>query len=308
MTQTRLRQLRDAFGAFMTGVTVVTTHDGDGNPIGFTANSFSSVSLDPPLLLISIARTSRSYETMIKAPGFAVNVLSEGQQEVSNTFARPVRDRFATVNWRVGPNGAPILEDVSAWFDCTTHQIIEAGDHAILIGRVEAFEASTAAGLGYCRGAYFTPAAQGAAVVGAGPAVVVSALLERNDEVVLVDDGAGGLTLPQRRVGKDGARAALNALISDLGIEAAPGFIYSVIEDEGLQFQHIAFLCPATTGQTERGYFTPLSDEILQAVSDPAMRAMLEQLAADQKLGNYGIYFGTQGADQSRPITLKPTD
>ena len=96
------RALRDAFGAFPTGVTVVTACDGDGNPIGFTANSFTSVSLNPPLLLVCLAKTSRNFATMTGTPHFAINVLSETQKDVSNTFARPVEDRFAAVEWAKG--------------------------------------------------------------------------------------------------------------------------------------------------------------------------------------------------------------
>lgn len=92
------RALRDAFGAFATGVTVVTASDAAGKPIGFTANSFTSVSLDPPLLLVCLAKSSRNYESMTSAGRFAINVLSETQKDVSNTFARPVEDRFAAVD------------------------------------------------------------------------------------------------------------------------------------------------------------------------------------------------------------------
>jgi flavin reductase (DIM6/NTAB) family NADH-FMN oxidoreductase RutF len=192
------RQLRDAFGTFMTGVTVVTTMDAAQQPLGFTANSFSSVSLDPPLLLVSIAKSSSNYERFVNGNGFAINILSEHQKEVSNTFARPVDDRFATVAWQAGPNGAPILMGAAAWFDCSLHQVVDAGDHAILIGKVEAFEASHRAGLGYYRGSYFTPAQAGAALA-VGPAVVISALIEQDGRVLLQDDGRGGLTLPTAR-------------------------------------------------------------------------------------------------------------
>lgn len=95
-----LRALRDAFGAFLTGVTVVATFNDEGGPIGFTANSFTSVSLDPPLLLVCLAKTSRNYQTLMTAKGFSVNILSEDQKDVSNTFARPVEDRFAAVDWQ----------------------------------------------------------------------------------------------------------------------------------------------------------------------------------------------------------------
>lgn len=158
MTSFDRRALRDAFGAFSTGVTVVTARNGEGRPIGFTANSFASVSLDPPLLLVCIAKTSRNLEAMIKTERFAVNILSEAQEEVSNTFARPVDDRFAAVEWHDGPAGSPVFPAAAAWFDCTMEQTVEAGDHVILIGRVVAFEGSDRNGLGYVRGRYFSPA------------------------------------------------------------------------------------------------------------------------------------------------------
>lgn len=158
------RALRDAFGAFATGVTVVTASDAAGKPIGFTANSFTSVSLDPPLLLVCLAKSSRNYDSMTSAGRFAINVLSETQKDVSNTFARPVEDRFATVDWRLGRDGCPIFSDVAAWFECSMQDIIEAGDHVIIIGRVTAFENSGLNGLGYARGGYFTPRLAGKAV------------------------------------------------------------------------------------------------------------------------------------------------
>ncbi|MGL4312307.1 MAG: flavin reductase family protein [Paracoccaceae bacterium] len=296
------RQLRDAFGTFMTGVTVVTMIDDGGDPLGFTANSFSSVSLDPPLLLVSIARTSRNYAAFTATTGFAINILSEGQKDVSNTFARPVEDRFASIDWRRGPVGSPLIGGVSAWFDCTLHKIVDAGDHAILIGHVGAFEATQAPGLGYYRGSYFTPALTGASAA-TGPDVVVSAVIEAAGKVLLIDDGAGGLTLPTARVGREGAQKALAALIGNLGVEAAPGFIYAVYEDVVRAHQHIAFLCPASDVAKPRGGgFVELSAAGLCDVTDPAMRVMLERLAEESRMGNYGIYFGNQDQGRVEPI------
>lgn len=300
------RALRDAFGTFMTGVTVVTTKDAAGKPLGFTANSFSSVSLDPPLLLVSIARSSANYAAFAAAGGFAVNILSEGQKDVSNTFARPVEDRFGSVYWRWGPAGSPLISGVSAWFDCSLHSCVEAGDHAILIGRVEAFEAATAPGLGYYRGSYFTPS-ETASAVASGPEVVVSAVIERDGHVLLQDDGTGGLTLPTARVGRDGASAALAKLIAATGVQAAPGFIYSVYEDVARGHQHISFLCPATGGAPDKGAFVDMSPEALGDVTDPAMRTMLERLAEESRVGNYGIYFGNQDAGRVALVTKGKT-
>lgn len=300
MTQTNpidRRALRDAFGSFMTGVTVVTCRDAGGQPLGFTANSFSSVSLDPPLLLVSIARTSANYAAFTSAKGFAVNILSEGQKDISNTFARPVEDRFGSVYWRYSDNGAPLISNVSAWFDCTLHSCIEAGDHAILIGQVLTFEATPAPGLGYYRGSYFTPA-ETATRLATGPEVVVSAVIEQSGQVLLQDDGTGGLTLPTARVSREGVSATLAKLIAASGVEAAPGFIYSVYEDVARGHQHISFLCPATGGLPARGSFVDLAAEALGDVTDPAMRVLLERLAEESRVGNYGIYFGDQNSGQ----------
>jgi flavin reductase (DIM6/NTAB) family NADH-FMN oxidoreductase RutF/pimeloyl-ACP methyl ester carboxylesterase len=293
--------LRDAFGTFMTGVTVVTSHDSDGHPIGFTANSFSSVSLEPPLVLVCMANSSRNYDALTQARGFAVNVLAADQKEVSNTFARPVEDRFATVDWHPGPNGAPILAGVSAWFDCRMFKTVEAGDHVILIGEVKGFEAATAPGLGYARGAYFTPAVETEAL-SQGAHLVVSALIERAGEVLLVDDGNGGLTLPQRPVGREGTSQALLQLLETSGLNADPGFIYSVFEDSGRAHQHISFLCQAADGAPKQGCFTPLTESTLMEVTDPALRIMLERFARESRLGNYGVFYGTQVSGDVRKI------
>ncbi|SMO89374.1 flavin reductase family protein [Paracoccus laeviglucosivorans] len=291
MTAFDPRALRDAFGCFMTGVTVVTSMTKDGQPLGFTANSFSSVSLDPALLLVSIAKSSRNFEHFSQAEGFAINVLSEGQKDVSGTFAKPVEDRFATVDWRVGTAGSPIIGGVSAWFDCKLDQVIDAGDHAILLGRVQDFAATQEAGLGYYRGAYVTPAQTGAQLP-TGPDVRIAAILENAGQVLLLDDGKGGLTLPETRVGRDGVQPALARLLSDVAPDATAGEIYSVYEGtEGCQ--HIAYRCPAASTQARQGKFVSLDPQAVQAVADPAMRSMLERLCEESRLGNYGVYFGS---------------
>ncbi len=295
------RALRNAFGTFMTGVTVVTTHDPAGNPIGFTANSFTSVSLDPPLVLVCIANSSSNYAAFEQAGGFAVNVLAEDQKDVSNTFARPVEDRFAAVSWQKGPEGSPVFEGVSAWFDCSMHNRVEAGDHLILIGRVEAFETSPAPGLGYARGAYVTAAAEAEALT-QGAKLIVSALIEHEGKVLLMGNNQGKLTLPEIRVGKEGASAALAKLIADSGVEAEPGFIYSVYEDKAREHQHISFLCQSAGGTPAKGVFTALTQSTLMDIADAAMCTMLERFASEARMGNFGVYYGNQTTGQVRPV------
>src|SRR5262249_14957035 len=226
------RALRDAFGAFLTGVTVVTAHDADGRPVGFTANSFASLSLDPPLLLVCLARTSRNFQTLTGAAGFAVNILAEHQKDVSNTFARPVEDRFAGLDWQRGPHGSPILGDVAAWFDCALHEVLDGGDHVILIGRIEAFENSKANGLGYARGGYFARALAQKAVAAAGGDVTAGAVAIRRDEVLLVENEKGRLALPSCRLSAGDRPDMLQRhLVDSIGLPASVGFLYSVYQD-----------------------------------------------------------------------------
>lgn len=131
------RILRDALGCFATGVTIVTTMDANNEPIGLTANSFTSVSLDPPLILFSLAKSSANLETFERAGKFAVNVNHIGQQPAAGKFASRGVGRFDGVDWALrDETGSPLLAGSLASFDCTTHAVYEGGDHVIFIGRV----------------------------------------------------------------------------------------------------------------------------------------------------------------------------
>jgi len=130
------RTLRDALGCFATGVTVVTCLGRDGNPAGLTVNSFTSVSLDPPLLLVCPHKMAASSAALIEASHFAVNVLQTGQQPASIRFATRDEDRFGATPWACGEAGAPILKDSLGVFECERHAVHDGGDHHILIGQV----------------------------------------------------------------------------------------------------------------------------------------------------------------------------
>lgn len=131
------RILRDALGCFGTGVTIVTTIDDEGNPLGLTANSFTSVSLDPPLVLFSLAKSSANLETFEKVGRFAINVLHIGQQPAAWRFTQRDVDRFEGVDWAVHEEGgSPILAESLASFDCSTYAIHDGGDHLIFVGKV----------------------------------------------------------------------------------------------------------------------------------------------------------------------------
>ncbi|MCC5960125.1 MAG: flavin reductase family protein [Rhodobacteraceae bacterium] len=156
MTRIDPHALRHAFGSFMTGVTVVTTRAPDGTPVGFTANSFSSVSLDPPLLLVCPGKFLSCHDAFHAAGYFAVSVLAEGQEDVSNIFASHSGDRFARVAYDTDLHEVPLIRGAVARFSCTTWQTIPAGDHSILLGRIIALEHTGGAGLGYGGGRYFS--------------------------------------------------------------------------------------------------------------------------------------------------------
>lgn len=139
------RTLRDALGCFATGVTVVTCLMPDGSPAGLTVNSFTSVSLEPPLLLVCLHKKAASAGALVSAECFAINVLQTGQQPASIRFSTRDEDRFGTTAWACGEAGAPILEDSLCVFECRRYAAYDGGDHHILVGEV--VKASFDAGL-----------------------------------------------------------------------------------------------------------------------------------------------------------------
>jgi flavin reductase (DIM6/NTAB) family NADH-FMN oxidoreductase RutF len=146
------RAFRDALGCFGTGVTIVTCIDG-GRPLAMTANSFASVSLDPPLVLWSPAIASSRHDAFVAARGFSIHILEEGQLPMARAFARDGRD-WSSVDWREGETGAPALPGAVARLDCSHHAAHGAGDHTIVLGRVESVARAPGAPLLFVRGAY----------------------------------------------------------------------------------------------------------------------------------------------------------
>lgn len=134
------RALRDAFGSFATGVTVVTLRDGDGRATGVTVNSFSSLSLTPALCLFSLGRTQPSARWLTPGTAFAINVLAAEQEAIAWQFARPAEDKFAGVPAHDGTNGAPLIEGALAWFECRVHARYDGGDHEICVGAIGRFQ------------------------------------------------------------------------------------------------------------------------------------------------------------------------
>ncbi|MDD2223303.1 MAG: flavin reductase family protein [Pseudomonas sp.] len=130
------KSLRAALGHFATGVTIVTTRDCAGQPVGMTASSFNTVSLDPPLILWSIGRNAYSYSAFSKAEHFAVHVLGDEHQEWSNRFGRSSEEKFSGLDVCEGLGAVPLLSNCPARFECSVEHRYDGGDHTIIVGRV----------------------------------------------------------------------------------------------------------------------------------------------------------------------------
>lgn len=153
------RAFRNALGAFATGVTIATTLDADGQPVGVTASSFNSVSLDPPLVLWSVAKANMSCAAFCESGHFAVHILAAEQVALSNRFARSGSDKFTGLEWQSGATGSPILPDYAALFQCRTRHQYDGGDHIIMVGEVVDFRVQDRAPLLFHAGRYAALAA-----------------------------------------------------------------------------------------------------------------------------------------------------
>lgn len=148
------RKFRDALSSFATGVTIVTARDASNEPIGMTASSFNSVSMDPPLVLWSVTKTALSSEAFRTAEHWAVHVLASDQTDLSNRFAKSGEDKFSDVSWAPNADGVPIIDGCVACFECRSWQAYDGGDHWILVGEVLSIMREPRESLVFCSGSY----------------------------------------------------------------------------------------------------------------------------------------------------------
>lgn len=292
------RDLRNAFGMFPTGVTVVTVLDEEGNPRGITANSFTSVSLDPPLVLVCIGNRSFSFPIFCSAPSFAVNLLHEGQADVSSLFASRSPEKFHSTGFGPKHTGAPVLTDCLAWFDCTVHDRVFAGDHLVLIGRVQDFgpseTANRTAPLGFCRGRYTTVRDSLDAGAEAPHGIQVGYLVEADDGILLQSDGAGGWRLPGGRSRK-AERSLLLADGGTLPLRPDDSFLYSVFDiagqDAGCLVYRARLSADAAATTLPPGFrFFALDALPFEAMPMRETRAMLHRYVRERRADRFGIY------------------
>jgi len=295
MSSANVMELREAFGSFMTGVTVVTAVSEDGTPVGFTANSYTSVSLDPPLLLVCPSKSLMSFPVFNSCENFVVNILSENQQDVSNIFATSQEDRFGQVSWCGNGWNCPVIDGAAASFCCSVHNRIDAGDHIILMGRIDEFQCSGAAGLGYSKEGYFSLGLERKAVVlpKSGRTAVAGAIIDYGGKV-LVRQTPEGLALPQviARRGQ-GMFTAINALVGEAGLRVEFGPVYSVFENKTSGEIFTYYRCVADQGEPNAlGTFVKIEDLATAQFSSPAHTTMMQRFILEQKSGIFGLYVG----------------
>ncbi len=292
-------ELRRAFGAFATGVTIVTTADGNGGVFGFTANSFTSVSIDPPLVLVSISKASYGLPIFTRASGFAVNILAEHQRALSNQFATRGSDKFAGTSWHSAQSGSPIFEHVVAWFDCEYFQQVDAGDHKLLIGKVLEFGYNYDTPLGFCRGAYvsFGLTPQMLQLVSSKGRLQVGALIEKDNKILLqVERDPDRVRIPiADRVGDANDPGSLLGMLASAGIETQLPFLFSAYHMSDTRYVYYrgelkSAVATDTDSPTLR--FFEFDDIPWSSVRDYAVKRILKRYLAERSIGNYSVYIG----------------
>jgi flavin reductase (DIM6/NTAB) family NADH-FMN oxidoreductase RutF len=283
---------RRALGSFPTGVTVIATRQADGTPRGFTANSFTSVSLNPPLVLFCLAKSAASHDVFFGAKSFSINILGADQRDVAALFATRSPDKFKAVAWRPGHTASPILEGVAAWLDCERHSACDGGDHTVFLGQVVDFATTAAPPLVYCRGGYVPLSLTGDAAIAGGRAPRVGAILEHRGGVLFLET-AGGLMLPQGdTLGPPENRQSLAGVLDALGTRAALDFVYAVFEGRhgGLS---VFYRGEAVSTSGGRGLCViPMDDIPYGRIDDEAVRKMLARYVAERRDMRFGIYAG----------------
>ncbi|WP_170381339.1 flavin reductase family protein [Ruegeria atlantica] len=291
MTSLDLRALRDAFGSFMTGVTVVTARDRTGAPVGFTANSFSSVSLDPPMLLVCPGKFLSSYEVFAECSHFAVNILAEGQQEVSNTFAGYKGDRFAKVAHKNGVLDLPLIDGALAQFCCETHQAIPTGDHTVLIGRVLEFSHTAGDGLGYVGGSYFSLGLE--REMDAKVPTVCGAIISSGDKVLLEREGDTFRPVQISGAERGGQRNRLAQGLFKRGIHARIEQVYSSFNDAESKLHYTFFLTLADQHPApEQTEWVSVADLPDLTFASKGIHHMMSRFAREAQTGDFALYLG----------------
>ena len=299
MNQATKQDLRQILGTFITGVTVVTTIDQHKIPVGFTANSFTSVSLEPPLVLVCLAQSAGLAAVYRRAESFAINILSTEQEAVSNSFARKDEDRFANIGWQAKSTGSPILDGCAAWLDCTMYEKIIAGDHIILIGQIIDAKKSVHHPLGYYQGQYCSVdlPEETLSKLQARESIHSTAgiLVGKQDKLLLIKQKDGQYDVPRAQPGSSSDTAGLKSAMSKLGIDIFDNVLFSIVEGRHHQRLSIYYRCETQSEASFEGaHFFDLNALPLKQLARPYLANVLKRYAKEKQAGQFGIYVGDE--------------
>jgi flavin-dependent trigonelline monooxygenase, reductase component len=309
-----VKALRRALGTFVTGVTIVTTLDPAGTPKGITANSFTSVSLDPPLVLVCIGQGSSAFEAFRSCSSFAINILAEGQEALSSRFATKGADKFAGLDCLRGVTDMPIFPGCAGWLECRTYSAMPAGDHVLLVGQVCGFDAGASRPLGYWRGGYVSFGLEQAVLGRAGRVVHAGAIAEHDGRILLLSksdaSGRESWSIPCGELSGDDPteRAIERAVSAELGAGIEVSFLYSVFdlpEHSALCVVYRAQLIERPPQEAKGRLFAP--EEIpWHAIADRQIRNMLRRYVAERMTDRFGIYMGSADGGRVAMINAPP--
>ena len=291
-------EYRKTLGKFVTGVTIITTCEKDGTPRGFTANSFTSVSLEPPLILICIGDFNEGLELFKNSEYFAVNILKESQVDISNLFAQPLKNKFEEIEWSNSKFGVPIIKGALAWLECKNFDQKRSGDHLILIGNVKNFHNEGGYPLAYYNGNYISFNNETSLVnaMEKDSKTIIGAIIEKNNSILFFDDSKNNiLKLPV--IGENGEPSNTTKLVSkysNIGLKISLDFVYSVYEDKRLDAVCIYYRSKGYE-TIPKGYkYVKFNDINWEKIKDKALVIMLKRYIEEANQGDFAVYMGNE--------------
>lgn len=292
------RQFRSTLGSFVTGVTVLTAVEADGRRWGMTANSLASVSLEPALISVCVARRAGSFRVFDACSSFGVSILAHDQQDLAVRFATPIDDKFADLALRRSARSgqAPTLDGSTGWLECLVHRRVDAGDHIMLIGEVVDCGISGKPALGYCQGSFFDLAPMYDGGVRRERTVSTGWLAEVDGKLVLrrVEDGERTYwTVPTSPM--PSAATTADSLVAGghaaLSTPVTVSFLHSILDDpveDATCFVYRARFAAPFTGRPDLVAF-PL-DELPWGRISTHVVTLLERYVAERRTDQFGIY------------------
>lgn len=304
------RMFRDMLGSFMTGVTVVAANASDGSPRAFTANSFTSVSLDPPLILVCLAKTSASYDVFSEAREFSVSVLGDWQRDVSTIFATRGASKEDALK-ALPVEGSPYVGGGLAIMMCSPREFIDAGDHVILLGDVKRFSTAPGQPLGFFKGGYVSFGLAERQLERLSSSLVVGGLLDMDGRVLLCRrPGAPFWEIPCKAAAQGEPHSKLlESLFVRLGVAAQSSFLYSLFQEEGDRHMTLVFsmeagssgvVLPSEEG-VEIGYFSE-ADEPWKLVRGTMSEGLIQRFFRERAAGCFGVYYDTSDGGRVSPL------